>query len=117
MSTYAIGDIQGCYDELQALLRQCNFNEEKDCLWLVGDLVNRGPESLKVLRFVKQLKNCVAVLGNHDLHLLAIFNAKDSLNLDHTLADVLLAPDAAELIDWLRARPLLHYDTKLNFIL
>jgi bis(5'-nucleosyl)-tetraphosphatase (symmetrical) len=117
MSIYTIGDVQGCYEELQGLLQQFHFDAEKDCLWFVGDLVNRGPDSLKVLRFVKQLKNCVTVIGNHDLHLLAIFYAKDALNIDHTLDDVLNAPDAAELIAWLRTMPLIHYDSKLNFAL
>lgn len=117
MSTYAIGDIQGCYSELMSLLHKINFDPNCDSLWFVGDLVNRGPESLQVLRFVKQLKNCVSVLGNHDLHLLAVYHEKNSLKADHTLDDILQAPDAEELIKWMRLRPLMHYDADLGYAL
>lgn len=117
MATYAIGDVQGCFDELQLLLRQCDFQAKKDKLWFVGDLVNRGPKSLEVLRFVRDLgKRAVTVLGNHDLHLLAVAcgNQRKQKPSD-TLAPILGAPDRDELLDWLRQRPLLHHDAALGY--
>lgn len=115
MATYAIGDVQGCYDELLALLDLIAFEPQKDCLWFAGDLVNRGPQSLEVLRFIKQLPHTHIVLGNHDLHLLALANGH--AHHKHTLHDVLNAPDLSELINWLRQQPLLHYDTHLNYLM
>ena len=118
MAVYAIGDIQGCFDELQAMLELLNFDQQKDQIWLAGDLVNRGPKSAEVLRFAKDLGPTAVkvVLGNHDLHLLA--NAcgvtKHHHRLD-TMDSVLNAPDRDELIDWLRRQPLLHHDAKLGF--
>ena len=111
MSTYAVGDVQGCYRSLRALLAQVRFDERHDVLWLVGDLVNRGPRSAEVLRFVRDLgERAVAVLGNHDLHLLSRgLGLAEAKNKD-TLGDVLDAPDVAGLLDWLRTRPLLHRD-------
>lgn len=119
MSTYAIGDIQGCYDELQQLLALVQFDPGQDRLWCVGDLVNRGPDSAKVLRFLKQLdQRVIAVLGNHDLHLLATaYQAARHAHAKDTLIDVLQAPDATELTDWLRHRPFLHHDEYLNLTL
>jgi len=109
MATYAIGDIQGCYDELRTLLDRLEFDPAKDRLWLAGDLVNRGPDSLKVLRFAKGLgERAVCVLGNHDLHLLAVAAGNLRHYKDESLADVLQAPDRDELLDWLRRRPLMH---------
>ena len=109
MATYAIGDVQGCYDELRALLERIGFNRAHDRLWFVGDLVNRGPKSLAVLRFVKDLGECaVVVLGNHDLHLITQFEGFEKKRQDDTFDDVLDAPDAKVLIDWLRARPMMH---------
>jgi len=113
VATYAIGDVQGCYNELQDLLQHITFDRDRDTLWFAGDLVNRGPNSLEVLRFVKNLPNPVIVLGNHDLHLLSIANGHPFK--DHALFDVLHAPDRDELIDWLRCQPLMHYDKKLGF--
>ncbi len=109
MATYAIGDIQGCYDSLQALLHRIEFDPNNDCVWLVGDLVNRGPKSLEVLRWARQLGDrVVAVLGNHDVYLLLrAAGATKKKKLD-TLDPVLAAPDRDELIDWLRERPLIH---------
>ena len=110
MALYAIGDIQGCFDAFQRLLDKLQFDPDNDQLWLVGDLVNRGPHSLKVLRAVKKLGPAVTcVLGNHDLHLLAAA-AGGRRNIAPELAQVLKAKDADELIHWLRGRPLLHYD-------
>jgi len=117
MSIYAIGDVQGCYDQLRHLLDQICFNPEKDKLWFAGDLVNRGPDSLKVLRFVKGLgSRAVTVLGNHDLHLLALSQHVDKhKDPKHTLDQILNAPDREELLHWLRHRPLMHYSKKRNF--
>jgi bis(5'-nucleosyl)-tetraphosphatase (symmetrical) len=117
MSTYAIGDVQGCFDELQKLLQLIEFDAETDRLWFVGDLVNRGPKSLEVLRFVKNLPNPVVVLGNHDLHLLTVFNCPNHLHGEHSLQDVLQAPDRYELIDWLRTRLFLHHDERLGYVM
>lgn len=109
MATYAIGDVQGCYSELRTLLEHIRFDERCDRLWFVGDLVNRGPDSLKTLRFVKRLrKQAVAVLGNHDLHLIALALGHGRLRSDDTLDSVLKAPDCGELIDWMRTLPLVH---------
>ena len=117
MTTYAIGDIQGCFDEFQALLDVIGFMPEKDTLWLAGDLVNRGPKSLEVLRFVVKLPNVISVLGNHDLHLMALASGLFPEFEKHTLSDVLDAPDCDSLLGWLRHRPLLHHDSKLGFTL
>lgn len=109
MATYAIGDVQGCFQALQGLLEQIAFNPKRDRLWLVGDLVNRGPDSLAVLRFVKGLGNtAVCVLGNHDLHLIAVAEGHAVLRRDDTLDETLNAPDCAALVAWLRQRPLMH---------
>ena len=109
MAIYAIGDIQGCYAELQQLLEQIRFDPAQDKLWLVGDLVNRGPDSLRVLRLVKSLgDNVVTVLGNHDLHLLAVAEGAAELHRTDTLDEVLSAPDRDELLTWLRQQRLLH---------
>lgn len=115
MPVYAIGDVQGCFQELLQLLARLRFDATRDRLWFVGDLVNRGPNSLEVLRFVKGLgEAAVTVLGNHDLHLLAVANGVDRSKKKDSFHDVLAAPDAAELLDWLRHRPLLHHDTELG---
>lgn len=111
MATYAIGDVQGCYDELQSLLDRVGFNAAHDRLWFVGDLVNRGPKSLEVLRFVKGLGDrAVVVLGNHDLHLVTQHEGFERKRKDDTFEDVLDAPDASELVDWIRTRPMMHVE-------
>lgn len=118
MAVYAIGDIQGCLDELQALLRLIDFDRERDTLWFAGDLVNRGPRSLDTLRFIHDLGDrAITVLGNHDLHLLATdYDARYTRPKD-TLQEILDAPDRERLLNWLRTRPLLHHDATLNFSL
>jgi bis(5'-nucleosyl)-tetraphosphatase (symmetrical) len=111
MATYAIGDVQGCYDELQALLGRVGFDRARDRLWFVGDLVNRGPKSLQVLRFVRELGDrAVVILGNHDLHLLTQHEGFERKRKDDTFDDVLGAPDARELVDWVRTRPMMHVE-------
>jgi bis(5'-nucleosyl)-tetraphosphatase (symmetrical) len=117
MATYAIGDIQGCDDEFGRLLDKLRFDPRSDRLWLVGDLVNRGPKSLQVLRRVRALgQAAVTVLGNHDLHLLAVAYAKNErLKAKDTLDEVLNATDRDELLAWLRNQPILHHDPELNF--
>jgi len=119
MSTYAIGDIQGCYTELDSLLKLIQFDAVQDVLWCTGDLVNRGPNSLEVLRFFKALKErAVVVLGNHDLHLLAIAEGyTDYLKPGDTLTPILEAPDREDLLTWLRRRPFLHHDADLGLTL
>lgn len=109
MATYAIGDVHGCFKTLQKLLRKIDFDRRQDRLWLVGDLVNRGPRSLAVLRWaVEQEDRLVAVLGNHDLHLLARAVGVSSPRRRDSLEEVLSAPDRDDLVNWLRTRPLLH---------
>src|SRR5476649_2264322 len=105
MATYIIGDVQGCFDPFIRLLEKINFNSNQDQLWLTGDLVNRGPASLEVLRFVKSLKYSQVVLGNHDLHFLSVLYDKASLDSQDTLGSILNAPDKEELGTWLRHRP------------
>jgi len=111
MATYAIGDIQGCYSSLQCLLEKINFNPKQDQLWIAGDLVNRGPQSLECLRYLKSLGNAATcILGNHDLHLLAIAHGTRAAKSKDTLNDILTAPDKVELLDWLTHQPLVHHD-------
>lgn len=118
MAVYAIGDVQGCYAEMQALLGKIAFDAAHDTLWFTGDLVNRGPESLETLRFIRDLgESAVTVLGNHDLHLLAAACSVPLSPENHTLDAILAAPDRSALIDWLRHQPLLHHDTDLGFTL
>jgi bis(5'-nucleosyl)-tetraphosphatase (symmetrical) len=114
VSRFAIGDIQGCYDELRALLAQLGFKSDRDQLWFTGDLVNRGPKSLDVLRYVRALgDNAICVLGNHDLHLLAVAygsKRKNAVKSSDTLDEVLAAKDRDTLLEWLLALPLVHFD-------
>ena len=118
MTTWAIGDIQGCARSFDALLEAIDFDPGADRLWLAGDLVNRGPDSLGVLRRVMALGDrAVAVLGNHDLHLLAIVAGVRPPWAGDTFDEILAAPDRDELIDWLRRRPLLHHDAAARTVL
>lgn len=112
MARYVIGDVQGCFDSLAALLSQLPINPRKDALWFVGDLVNRGPKSLKTVRQIMATgRRAVCVLGNHDLHLLAVAAGARSLQKSDTLQALLRAPDRDDIIDWLRARPLAHMES------
>ncbi|MBT8099049.1 MAG: symmetrical bis(5'-nucleosyl)-tetraphosphatase [Gammaproteobacteria bacterium] len=119
MAVYAIGDLQGCFDPFRRLLDKINFDPSADKLWLTGDLVNRGPKSRRSLRFVRSLGDAaITVLGNHDLHLIAL--AHDvGIKTDRfdSMWKILAADDCDELIDWLRSRPLAHYDEALNTLL
>lgn len=120
MATYAIGDVQGCYDELAQLLEKIRFDSSRDTLWFCGDLVNRGGQSLAVLRQVQSFgKSAVCVLGNHDLSLLAIAERAEAAQAkaNPELREVLFAPDRDLLLNWLRTRPLLHVDRALDFAL
>ena len=118
MAIYAIGDVQGCYDELKRLLALLNVDPDRDELWFVGDLVNRGPRSLATLRYVRSLgKMATVVLGNHDIHLIALAFGNRSRAKVRELTDVLDAPDGGELVDWLRRRPLAHYRPEINTLM
>ena len=119
MALYAIGDLQGCHKEFLALLGRLRFDADRDRMWLTGDLVNRGPDSLEVLRTVRSFgASATVVLGNHDLHLLAMAWAPNSVRRhDPELLAVLEAPDAGELLAWLAARPLLHRDEAIGWTL
>ncbi len=117
MATYAVGDLQGCLSELKHLLDKVAFNSS-DQLWLTGDLVNRGPDSLDTLRFVQQLGTQVkVVLGNHDLHLLAVAFEQKRAGRNDTFDAILNAPDRDALIHWLRQQPLLHHDPQLDYVM
>jgi bis(5'-nucleosyl)-tetraphosphatase (symmetrical) len=117
MATYAIGDLQGCFDPLQELLGEIGFRESSDRLWFVGDLVNRGPQSLEILRFVKSLRNrATTVLGNHDLHLLMVAEGHAKVHRQDTLEATLEAPDRDELLTWLRGLPLMHVDDEYAMV-
>ncbi len=120
MSIYAIGDVQGCAEPLHRLLDALAFDPAQDQLWFCGDLVNRGPDSLRVLRTVKQLGDSAhVVLGNHDLHLIALALEVPSAKhrASDTLLPVLQAPDRDELIHWLRGLALLHHDASADWTL
>ena len=118
MSTYAIGDIQGCYAELLDLLDKINFDQTNDQLWFTGDLVNRGPQSLDTLQFVKNLGNkAVVTLGNHDLHMLAVAFGHAKKHANDTVDEIINAPDWKELCKWVRKLPLLYHDQDIGFTL
>ena len=115
MATYAIGDVQGCFDELKKLLKKIHFSSDRDQLWFCGDLVNRGPKSLKTLRFIRSLEdNAISVLGNHDLHLLATAYDHRKPGTKDTFDKIFAAHDRHQLLDWLRQQHLVYHDKKLN---
>jgi bis(5'-nucleosyl)-tetraphosphatase (symmetrical) len=116
MAIYALGDVQGCYAALTCVLRKVGFDAGRDQLWFAGDAVNRGPESLEVLRFVRSLgPSARLVLGNHELHLLAVAAGVRRLRSSDTLGALLAAPERAELLEWLSQQPLLHVDPALGY--
>ncbi len=118
MANLLVGDIHGCFDEFQALLAKADFNPSHDTLWLTGDLVARGPSSLDVLRYVKSLGSSVRlVLGNHDLHLLAVYAGIGRNKPKDHLTSLLEAPDCDELINWLRRQPVLQVDEELKLVM
>jgi len=119
LAQYAIGDLQGCYDPFRRLLERVHFNPEKDRLWLTGDLVSRGPKSRKTLRFVRSLGTAaITVLGNHDLHLMALAHGIRQAGSNYgSLAKILDKDDCGELIDWLRFRPLAYHDAGINTLM
>ncbi|MBS3803975.1 MAG: symmetrical bis(5'-nucleosyl)-tetraphosphatase [Oleiphilaceae bacterium] len=118
MTDYAIGDIQGCYDSLRKMLALIEFSPSKDRLWVAGDLVNRGPGSLATLRYIESLESsAVVVLGNHDLHLLAVALGDHKLRKKDTLAEIFAAPDGKKLIEWLRQQTFCVYDPDRNFVM
>ncbi|TDO98191.1 symmetrical bis(5'-nucleosyl)-tetraphosphatase [Marinomonas balearica] len=118
MPTYAIGDLQGCLTPLLTLLDLIEFSPKKDRLWLAGDLINRGPQSLETLRFVKSLGDqATVVLGNHDLHLLAVMRGHANLKRSDTLSDILFAEDRDDLMKWLQTMPLCHIDHSLKYVM
>ncbi|MBB4867375.1 bis(5'-nucleosyl)-tetraphosphatase (symmetrical) [Pseudomonas nitritireducens] len=118
MATYAVGDLQGCLEPLKCLLEQVQFDPAQDKLWLVGDLVNRGPASLETLRFLYGMRDSlVCVLGNHDLHLIAVAYNAERLKKNDTLREIVEAADGAQLIDWLRQMPLVHHDAQRDITL
>ena len=117
MATYAIGDIQGCFSALQKLLEIIRFDPKRDRLWLVGDLVNRGSQSLAALRWARNMGDALTmVLGNHDLHLLAVAEGFVPPHRSDTIQDILAAPDRVELLDWLRRQPLLYLEDEFVLV-
>lgn len=118
MTDYAIGDIQGCYDRLRDVLAKVDFSPSRDRLWVAGDLINRGPSSLESLRYIESLgSSAVVVLGNHDLHLLAVALGGHALKNKDTLSDILEAPDHQHLLNWLCQQNLLVHDPARNFVM
>jgi len=118
MSTYVLGDIQGCFKEMKTLLELVEFDPEADDVWFVGDLVNRGPDNLETLRFVMGLgESAICVLGNHDLHFLAVATGSHKQARHDTLGDLLAAPDLDEMIEWMRRKPLLHFDQNRHLVM
>ena len=117
MATYAIGDVQGCFDELKTLLNKINFNSDCDQLWFCGDIVNRGPKSLDTLHFIRSLEdNAITVLGNHDLHLLATAYLQNKPGKHDTFSDILQTNDLSDILEWLRHRPLIHHDNNITLL-
>jgi bis(5'-nucleosyl)-tetraphosphatase (symmetrical) len=117
MATYIIGDVHGCYEGLMHLLEQINYSNNDDTLWFCGDLINRGPSSLQTLNWISKQSNCHSILGNHDLHALALAHNTLPTNKSHTLDDIMCAPNRIDLLEWLRHTPLMHHDSQKNFCL
>lgn len=118
MATYAIGDLQGCYSELEQLLETIDFDPAFDQVWFVGDLVNRGPQSLATIQFIRSLGDAAkCVLGNHDIHLIACYCGIQQCKAKSSLNQILQNNDAQDIIDWLRQQPLLYIDQKLPWVM
>ena len=118
MARYVVGDVQGCFDELQQLVQLINFNPLIDQLWFCGDLIARGPKSLETLQYVKSLgTSAITVLGNHDLNFLASIYGFGRIEADDQLAELQKAAELPALVDWLLQQPLIHYDAKDNLLL
>jgi len=118
MTTYVIGDVQGCYDSLIALLKKIDFSPKKDTLIFAGDIINRGPKSLKTIRFIKDLgESSKLILGNHDLHLISIFYGIRTASPRDTIDKLCKANDAEDLITWLRSQPLAIFDSELDIFI
>lgn len=116
MAVYAIGDVQGCFSELEQLLKKIRFNSNSDRLWFVGDLVNRGPQSLETVQFVQSLnERAQCVLGNHDIHLIACYTGAQTCKPTSSLKQILDHTDVDNIVDWMRNIPLLHHDAELNW--
>ena len=117
MTTLAIGDIQGCYTEFRELLDEMEFEPGRDRLWLVGDLVNRGPDNLSTMEYLMSLPDPIVVLGNHDLHFLAVARGLQHSMHGDTMEDLLDSPRLDEMVDWLRRQPLIHIDSDLGYVM
>ena len=117
MSTYVIGDVQGCRNELEHLLKEINYQESIDDLWFVGDLINRGPDNVGVMDLLMQLPRVTAVLGNHDLHFLAVAMGSQTEKRRDTIADLLHSSRLDDYIDYLRQLPLIHLDAERNLVM
>lgn len=116
MAVYAIGDVQGCFTELEQLLKKIRFKPDEDHLWLVGDLVNRGPQSIETVQFVQSLgERAQCVLGNHDIHLIACYTGAQTCKSTSSLKQILDHADANQVVDWMRNIPLLHHDSELGW--
>lgn len=116
MPTFAIGDIQGCYSALRRLLDKIDFQPSRDKLWLTGDLINRGPESLATLNYIRSLgSSVICILGNHDLHLLAVAEGLRDIKAKDSFHDILNAPNRDEILFWLRQQKLIHFDSTLRY--
>lgn len=116
MTTYAIGDVQGCYDSLRRLLDKLTFDPSTDYVWFAGDIINRGPQSLETLRFIISLGNSArTILGNHECHFLASARGHKTPYKTDTFQDIINANNASELIDWVRTRPFLYHDASLGY--
>ncbi|MEX1237696.1 MAG: symmetrical bis(5'-nucleosyl)-tetraphosphatase [Pseudomonadales bacterium] len=117
MATFVIGDIQGCYDELRELLANIKFDQDKDTLWLVGDLINRGPKNVETLQYLMALPRVHTVLGNHDLHLLAVASGIRSTSQGDTISDLLESTRLDEFVDWLRKQPLIYSSVDQQYVM
>jgi bis(5'-nucleosyl)-tetraphosphatase (symmetrical) len=117
MATYVIGDVHGCYEGLMRLLARIDYSSNTDTLWFCGDLINRGTASLQTLNWIRNQRNCHSILGNHDLHALALAHGAFPDNKAHTLHDLMGAPNRIDVLEWLRHTPLMHYDPAQNFCL